>query len=130
MKKIVILIFCCTAFSAFAQKEINVDDAKNHTGEQVKICTKIFGGKSISNSRDTLILLDAGAAYPVSVIRVVIKGAALREFTGDVVEYYKNKAVCISGTIEMYKGKPEIQITDKGQIIEQMGDIQTSTEPK
>ncbi|MEP7252222.1 MAG: hypothetical protein ABI683_07570 [Ginsengibacter sp.] len=130
MKKLIVLIFCCATFTAFAQKEVKVDDAKNHAGEQVKICTKIYSGKSIANSRDTLIFLDAGAAYPASPLRVVIKGSPLKEFKGDILKYYKDKAVCISGTIEMYKGKPEIQITDKSQIIEQMGDIETSAEPK
>ena len=125
-----VLIFCCLTFSAFAQKEINVNDAKNHGGEQVKICTKIYGGKSIVNDRDTLALLDAGAAYPAAPLRVVIKGAPLREFKGDILQYYKDKVICISGAIEMYKGKPEMQITERSQIIEQMGDIQTSTEPK
>ena len=96
------------AVSAFAQKEIKIEEAKNHSNETVKICTKIYGGKSIANALDTLTLLDAGKPYPDSPLRLVIKGNAQREFTGDIVNYYKGMNVCISGKIQLYKGKPEI----------------------
>ena len=82
------------------------------------------------NSRDTLILLDVGKPYPDSPLRLVIKGHAQNEFTDDVVNYYKGMDVCISGKIELYKGKPEIQITEKAQIFEQMKDKVVSHEPK
>lgn len=130
MKCILITIFCFTVVSAFAQKEIKMDDAINHAGETVKICTKIYGGKSILNARDTLTLLDAGKPYPDAPLRLVIKGKVQREFTGDIVKYYKGMDVCISGKIELYKGKPEIKITDKAQIFEQMKDQINLQEPK
>ncbi len=130
MKSILILIFSFTVSSSFAQKEIKIDDAKNHPGETVKICTKIYGGKSILNARDTLTLLDAGQPYPDAPLRLVIRGQAQREFTGDIVKYYKGMDVCISGQIKLYKGKPEIEVTDKAQIFEQMKDLINLNEPK
>ncbi len=130
MKFILITIFCFTVASAFAQKEIKIDEAKNHPGETVKICTKIYGGKSILNARDTLTLLDAGKPYPDAPLRLVIKGKAQSEFTGDVVKYYRGMNVCISGEIKLYKGKPELEITDKAQIFEQTKDQIDSQEPK
>ncbi len=130
MKSTLIFVFCCIAITSFAQKEIMIDDAKNHAGESVKICTKIYGGKSIINARDTLTLLDVGKPYPDAPLRLVIKGKAQREFTGDIVNYYKGMNVCISGKIELYKGKPEIEVTEKSQIFEQMKDKVDSHEPK
>ncbi len=130
MKYILIICFWFTAVSAFAQKEIKINEAKNHPGETVKICTKIYGGKSIANSLDTLTLLDVGKPYPDAPLRLVIKGNAQREFTGDIVKYYKGMDVCISGKIELYKGKPEIVITDKAMIFEQMKDQIDLQEPK
>ncbi len=130
MKSILISILCTIGFTTFAQNEIKVDDAKNHPGESVKICTKIYGGKSIINSRDTLTLLDVGKPYPDAPLRLVIKGQAQNEFTGDIVKYYSGMNVCVSGKIELYKGKPEIQITKKAQIFEQMKDKVDSHEPK
>ncbi len=67
-------------------------------------------------------MLDAGKLYPYAQLRLVIKGNAQREFTGDIVNYYKGMNVCISGKIQLYKGKPEIVITDKVMIFEQIMD--------
>jgi hypothetical protein len=75
-------------------------------------------------------LLDVGKPYPDAPLRLVIKGNAQREFTGDIVKYYKGMDVCISGKIELYKGKPEIVITDKAMIFEQMKDQIDLQEPK
>lgn len=130
MKYILISILCIAGITTFAQSEIKVEDAKNHAGETVKICTKIYGGKSIANARDTLTLLDAGKPYPDAPLRLVIKGKAQGEFVGDIVKYYQGMNVCISGKIELYKGKPEIHITEKAQIFEQMKDKVDSKEPK
>ena len=130
MKYILITILSFTVASVFAQKEIKIDEAENHPGETVKICTKIYGGKSILNARDTLTLLDAGKPYPDAPLRLVIKGKAQSEFTGDIVKYYRGMNVCISGKIELYKGKPEIKITDKAQIFEQTKDQIDLQEPK
>lgn len=130
MKYILIATFCFTVVSAFAQKEIKIDEAKNHPGETVKVCIKIYGGKSILNARDTLTLLDAGKLYPDAALRLIIKGKAQSEFTGDIVKYYKGMNVCISGKIELYKGKPEIEVTDIDQIFEQTKDQIDLQEPK
>ncbi len=130
MKYILFSILCITGIATFAQREIKVDDAKNHAGETVKVCTRIYGGKSIANARDTITLLDAGKPYPNAPLRLIIKGKAQGEFTGDIVKYYRGMNVCVSGKIELYKGNPEIQITEKAQIFEQMKDKVDSHEPK
>ncbi len=130
MKYILIASFCFAASPAFSQKEIKIDDAQNHAGETVKICTKICGGKSIANASDTLTLLDAGKPYPDAPLRLVIKNDGQKEFTGDIVNYYKGMNVCVTGKIELYKGKPEITITDKEMIFEQMKDQIDLHEPR
>lgn len=113
MKNILTIALCFVGISSFAQKEINVDDAKNHEGDSVKICTKIYGGRYFE--RDSLTLLNAGGIYPDAPLTVVIRAAARKEFNKPE-EDFKGEAVCISGKIEMYKGKPEIEITSKDQI--------------
>ena len=37
-------------------------------------------------------------------------------------EFYKGKEVCITGKIELYKDKPQIVVTSKSQIVEQIID--------
>jgi len=120
MKYILVAILCISCTASFAQQEIKVDDAKNHVGENVKICTKIYGGKFFE--RDTLTLLNAGAPYPDAPLVVVIHGEARKLFNNKPEEYYKGAEVCITGTVELFKEKPEIIVTNKDQIVEQLKD--------
>src|SRR5450432_1639245 len=118
MKLILVALFCLTAFSSFAQTEIKIDDAKNHVGDIVKICTKIYGGKFLQ--RDTLTLLNAGGYYPDAPLTIVIRAGARKEFNTDPVAYYKGAEVCITGKIELFKDKPQIVVATKSQLVEQI----------
>lgn len=126
MKHIIAIGLCFFALSALAQKEIKIDDAKEHVGEIVKICTKIYGGKYFE--RDSLTLLNAGAPYPQSPLTVVIRGSARDQFNKPE-SYYNGTEVCITGKIDLYHDKPQMEITSKAQVIEQLKD-HTGNEPK
>ncbi len=45
MKIIIVLFLVTISFTSFAQQEIKIEDAINHVGDSVKICSKIYGGK-------------------------------------------------------------------------------------
>jgi hypothetical protein len=119
MKTILIIIFCLRSVLSFAQKEIKIDDAKNHVGDTVKICTKIYGGKFLE--KDTLTLLNAGGYYPDAPLTIIIRAEALRQFNNPVL-YYKDRNICVTGKVELFKNKPQIVITTKSQIVEQVKD--------
>ena len=82
------LLIC---FSSFAQKEIKVNDAKNHVGDSVKICTKIYGGKFLENTKGTPTFLNAGGYYPNAPLTIVIWPDARKEFNNTPEEFYKGK---------------------------------------
>jgi hypothetical protein len=126
MKNILIILLCIRATSSSAQTEIKIDDAKNHVGDLVKICTKIYGGKFLE--RDTLTLLNAGGNYPDAPLTIIIRAAALKEFN-DPVSYYRGANVCVTGKVELFKNKPQIVLTSKSQIVEQVND-HTGKKPK
>lgn len=125
-----IIIFCITTFSSFAQKEIKIDDAKNHIGDSVKICTKIYGGKYLESTKGTTTFLNAGGYYPNALLTIVIWADARKEFNNSPEEFYKGKEVCIPWKIELYKDKPQIVVTSKSQIVEQIIDKVDDKEPK
>lgn len=116
--------------NAIAQKQIKIDDAKNHVGDRVKICTKIFGGKFQENTKGTPTFLNAGGSYPNAPLTIVIWADARKEFNTTPQEFYKGKEVCITGKIELYKDKPQIVVTSKSQILEQIKDQIDNKEPK
>jgi micrococcal nuclease len=46
----------------------------------------------------------------------VIFGPDRSKFPDAPELYYKNKKICVTGTIKQYKGVPEIIVTDPSQI--------------
>jgi micrococcal nuclease len=115
MKKLSIALFITFASAtAFAQTSIAIKDAAKHIGENVTICDKIYGGKFLSGAGLTLI--DMGGAHPNEVLTILIKGDDRKKFKDAPEDTFKGKAVCVTGTLVDYKGKPEIVITDPTQI--------------
>lgn len=60
-----------------------------------------------------------GGAYPNQKISVVIKGADRDKFKSAPEELYAGKTICVKGTVEIYKGRPEILVSDPKQIVVQ-----------
>ena len=88
----------------------------SHYKLPVIICSKVYGGKFFSNAQPTLTLLNMGAAYPNSLLTIVIKGENRAAFSNKPEEFYINKDICVTGTIRIFKGKPEIEITSEKAI--------------
>jgi hypothetical protein len=111
---VVLLSFC--SFSLFAQKEIKLDDASKFIGDSVKVCGKVFSSRYFANAQDAPTLLNLGAAYPNQLLTVVIYGNNRSLFTEAPESFFKDKEICVSGKIVLYKEKPQIIIYSKEQI--------------
>jgi len=111
VKVLFVLLF---GFSAKAQQKITIEDAAKHEGDSVTICSKVFGGKYLSNAGVTL--LNVGGKYPDALLTLVIKDAARPAFTNKPEEFYTDKEVCITGKISMFKGKPQIEVYNETAI--------------
>jgi DNA-binding protein YbaB len=90
-----------------AFKTIPVEDAAKHIGESVSIKAKVYSYKELAN----MTLVNLGAEYPNQLLTVVLKGDAKALST-----QIDNKLLCVKGKLELYKGKPEMVVTDAGQI--------------
>ena len=111
-----ILSFVLLSLCITAQQKISIEKASEHEGDSVIICSKVYGGKFFSNALPTLTLLNMGAAYPNSLLTIVIKGENRAAFSNKPEEFYINKDICVTGTIRIFKGKPEIEITSEKAI--------------
>ena len=116
MKKIILVnVFALFfAFTASAQKVISASDAAKHINEKVTICEKVFSSKLITPSNMTF--LDLGGFHPNELLAVVIKGEDRSKFKDAPDEYFKGRNICVTGIVIDYKGKPEIVVSDPGQI--------------
>ncbi len=88
-------------------KTVELKDAGNHIDEYAKVCGQVYGYKAL----DGLTLVNMGAAYPDQLITIVLKGAAK-----DAAASIDGKTICVTGKIILYKGKPEIIVTDPGML--------------
>ena len=88
-------------------KAIDIKDAANHIDEYAKVCAVVYGYKTLNG----LTLVNLGASYPDQLMTVVLKGAAK-----DLAASIDGKTVCVTGKIILYKGKPEIIVTDPGML--------------
>lgn len=116
MKKIILLcsIIGLFAVKVSAQTAILAKDAAKHVGEKVTICDKVWGTKFLDQANITF--LDLGGYNPNQLLTIVIKGEDRAKFKGKPEDDYKQKNVCVTGTIVDFKGKPEIVVTDPGQL--------------
>src|SRR5689334_6505916 len=114
-----VLLATGISLSAFSQTSIKPEEAIKHVGDSVKVCGKIYGGIYLANSKTQLTLLNMGGNYPNAPLTIVI-GPDLRSKLGYQPEVkFKEKDVCVTGKVILYKEKPEIEITDSNQLKEQ-----------
>jgi hypothetical protein len=82
-------------------------DLVGHTGEKVKVCSKVYDHKDFGS----MVLVNMGGGYPNSLFTIVLRSGAR-----SLAESLDGKLICVTGTVIDYKGKPEIMVTDAAQI--------------
>jgi hypothetical protein len=111
----------CTLLALFiagilnAQITIKLEEVSEHVGDSVTVCGKVADMRYFETSRNKPTFLNMGARYPSQQLTVVIWENVRGQFTGKV-EDLKDKEICITGRIILYKEKPEIVINSPSQI--------------
>ena len=118
-KTILILLFLSVCSVSIAQQTIKPEEATKHIGDSVIICGKIYGGIFLESVTNKPTFLNMGAVYPNQLVTIVIWGNIRKQFSYKPEEKLKNKMVCISGKVEVFKGKPQIVITKAAQLKEE-----------
>jgi hypothetical protein len=99
-----------------AGNTIAAAEAARHPNERVTACGKVFGGNVIQRSGATYI--NVGAAYPNSPLTLVILAGDRDKFPDDE-RFYEGKNICVTGTVKLYNGKAEVNVSRAEQIIVQ-----------
>lgn len=111
----ILLIALVGSFAVNAQTNIKLEDVAKHVGDSVTVCGKVADMRYFENSKNKPTLLNMGAKHPNGLLTVVIWENTRALFTSKI-EDLKDKEVCITGRIILYKEKPEIVIDNPGQI--------------
>lgn len=98
--------------SLIAQTKKFIDSATQYIGKSVTVCSQVFGIKAT----DKVVLINLGAAYPASPLTIAILAKDFANFTTPPAEFYKNKKLCVTGIVELFKNKAQIVITKPEEI--------------
>ena len=102
-----------------AQIPIKLEDVNRHIGDTVKICNKIYGGNYFNRLPGNLTYLYVGNDYPDNLLAVKIAKEDRENFEDRPEMMYAYKDVCITGKLELDKGKPVIIVKKPEQITTQ-----------
>jgi hypothetical protein len=111
MKKLILSAFIALAFAgtASAQKAFSSADFAKNLGKTGTLCDTVYSLRVVS---DTLTLLNLGGVYPNQKYTVAVKGNKVNlDYTR-----LKGKPLCVTGVFIIFKNRPEIEVTEPGQI--------------
>jgi len=110
---VAMLTTCCSN----GQVKIKLEDISKHVGDSVTVCGKVAGIRFIKQSKNTPTFMNVGAAYPNQLLTVVIWGDVRKQYETAPEVLFKDKEVCITGKVELYKEKAQIVVNDKKQLV-------------
>jgi DNA/RNA endonuclease YhcR with UshA esterase domain len=108
------LFFGCISCAA---QTIAATQAKDHVGEKATVCGQVASTHYAARSRGNPTFINLDQPYPNQIFTVLIWGSDRPKF-GAPEQTYSGKAICVTGTITMYRGSPEIIAHEPSQIRE------------
>lgn len=86
---------------------VSTAEIKKHVNESVMVVGKVFGTKDVGN----MAFINLDGNYPKQLLTVVLKGDARQ-----LADKFKDRLIAVKGTVTLYKGRPQIVVTDKEAI--------------
>jgi len=117
---IALLVWSAFCFPALAADSIAPADAINRVGQHARVCGTVVSAKYARSSRRSPTFLNLDKPYPNQVFTAVIWGDARPRFK-TAPELLQGHTICVSGTITLYKGRAEMEVSDPTQIEEWTG---------
>jgi len=96
------------------QQTVTPEDAAKFIGQQKTVCGLVASAQYDAKSKCTLLNLDKPS--PNHAFTAYIGGSDRGKFEKPPEELYYGKAICVTGMIELYEGRPEIIVRDPSQI--------------
>src|SRR5262245_23796958 len=110
----VLSLLICLA-SAQPPDRITPAQAKDYLGKTATVCGKVASAKYAINTRRKPTFLNLDEPFPKHIFTAVIWDDARSKFGQPDVELL-NKRICVTGSIEEYKSKPEMILRSASQL--------------
>jgi hypothetical protein len=115
MKKLMLLLISACLVQISLAQVVSLDSIAKYEGKSITVCSKVMG-IYVSKNEKKVTYINFGNPYPDNTFTAVIFEKDLPNFKYNPAEYLKDKNVCITGIVKIYRGKPEIIITDEEQL--------------
>jgi hypothetical protein len=94
---------------------IGPEDAAAHVGENATVCGVVESAHFASRSRGQPTFLNFGRPYPNQVFTALIWGSDRSKFD-EPENTLQGKRVCVTGTIRLYRERPEVILSNPDQL--------------
>ncbi len=101
------LSVAAAAMLAQAGAKLTAAEARNHVGENATVCGVVASTHYAATTRGGPTFLNIDKPYPNQIFTVLIWGSNRPKF-GAPEDKYRDRNICVTGKITMYRGAPEI----------------------
>ncbi len=115
---IVALLVGSVSIIAYSQETVTPEDAAKFIGQQKTVCGTVASAHFAARSKGQPTFLNLDKPYPKQAFTVLIWGSDREKFESPPETLYSGKAICVTGMIKTYRGRPEIIVTQPSQIIQ------------
>jgi len=105
-----------TEIAAVAIPTIAAHDAINYIGKTATVCGVVSSSRYLDQTERKLTFLNIDEAHPNQKFDVVIEDADRANYSEAPEVFYKGKKICVTGLIEIFKGKGQIHASKQSQI--------------
>jgi micrococcal nuclease len=103
-------------WTADVMPTLTAAEAADHVGSTATVCGTVASTKFAQRSNAQPTYLNLDRPYPDQLLTVVIWGTD-REAFGEPEARYSGKSICVTGKVELFKGRPQIIARDPSQIV-------------
>lgn len=108
---VALFLFVCTY--SYTQAIIPLENVSKHIGDSVAVCGKMSGGRFLEIAKNTPTFLNLGQPFPNHSLTIVIWNDVRKQFETAPEVLFKDKEVCVTGRIELFREKPQIVLMRK-----------------
>ncbi len=115
MKHLILAIISICVWQISFSQTVPVDSVKFYVGKTITVCSKVQSTFVTKGEKKTTYI-NFGKPYPNNTFTAVIFSSDSGNFKYIPSEFLKEKNVCITGKVELYKDKPQIIVKKEEQI--------------
>jgi hypothetical protein len=112
---LLIVSFALPCITQAQTAHLTAAEAKNHMGETATVCGRVASAHFAENTKGLPTFMNLDMPYPHQIFTIVIWGTDRPKF-GTPERTYRDKNVCVTGTIIGHLGKPQIIAGKPSQI--------------